>query len=99
MVVSTYVHDGDWLCTWITQILDHVLDQHGALGDLTRCDGCQYGGGVRLGGGGYHLRTELSMLSELRSFTVCCACSSSAIVIVDMCVVDVVVLDAVLMKS
>ena len=36
---GTYVHDWDRLCAWVSQILDHVLDQHGALGHLTACDG------------------------------------------------------------
>jgi hypothetical protein len=35
---GTYVHDGDGLLARRTEVLDHVLDEHGALGDLTLCD-------------------------------------------------------------
>jgi len=35
----THVHDGDWLLAWRSEILDHVLDEHGALGDLALCGG------------------------------------------------------------
>jgi hypothetical protein len=35
---GTYVHDGDGLLARRTEVLDHVLDQHGSLGDLTPCD-------------------------------------------------------------
>jgi hypothetical protein len=35
---GTYVHDGDGLLARRAEVLDHVLDQHGALGDLTLCD-------------------------------------------------------------
>jgi hypothetical protein len=35
---GTYVHDGDGLLARRTEVLDHVLDQHGALADLTLCD-------------------------------------------------------------
>jgi hypothetical protein len=31
----TYVHDGDGLLTRATEIIDHVLDEHGTLNDLT----------------------------------------------------------------
>ena len=31
--IATYVHDGDGLLAWVAQILDHVLDEHRALGD------------------------------------------------------------------
>ena len=34
----TYVHDWDGLFAWSTEILDHVLDEHGALGDLALCE-------------------------------------------------------------
>jgi hypothetical protein len=30
----TYVHDGDGLLTRGTEVLDHVLDEHGTLSDL-----------------------------------------------------------------
>jgi hypothetical protein len=33
----TYVHDGDRLLTGRTEVLDHVLNQHGALSDLALC--------------------------------------------------------------
>jgi hypothetical protein len=32
--LGTYVHDGDGLLAGRTEVLDHVLDEHGALGDL-----------------------------------------------------------------
>jgi len=34
----TYVHDGDGLLAGSTEVLNHVLDEHGALGDLTLCE-------------------------------------------------------------
>lgn len=34
---DTYVHDGDRLLAGRTEVLDHVLDQHAALGDLALC--------------------------------------------------------------
>jgi len=34
---EAYVHDGDWLVARGAQILDHILDQHRALGDLLLC--------------------------------------------------------------
>ncbi len=43
----TYVHDGNGLFAWRTEILDHVLDEHGALSNLACCAECQYG--TRLG--------------------------------------------------
>jgi hypothetical protein len=33
----THVHDGDRLLAGRTEVLDHVLDQHAALGDLALC--------------------------------------------------------------
>ena len=75
MRVSTYVHDWDWLCTWVSEILDHVLDEHGALSDFACYDEVSIRRRSTLDK--YHLRTELSTLSELRSLTVW---SSSAIV-------------------
>ena len=35
--VGIYVHDRDWLLAWRTQILDHILDEHGTLSDLALC--------------------------------------------------------------
>jgi hypothetical protein len=34
----TYVHDGDRLLAGRTEVLDHVLDEHGTLGDLALCE-------------------------------------------------------------
>ena len=34
---GTYVHDRDRLLAGRTEVLDHVLDEHGALGNLTLC--------------------------------------------------------------
>jgi hypothetical protein len=34
---DAYVHDGDRLLAGRTEVLDHVLDQHAALGDLALC--------------------------------------------------------------
>lgn len=34
----TYVHDGDRLLAWGAEVLDHVLDEHGALSDLALCE-------------------------------------------------------------
>lgn len=88
---GTYVHDGDGLCTWITEILDHVLDEHGALSDLAGCD--EESVRRRSAAGeerGRHLPTVDSTLSELRSLTICVSCSS-AIVLVS--VDDIVVSD------
>jgi hypothetical protein len=31
---GTHVHDWDGLFAWRTEIFDHVLDEHAALGDL-----------------------------------------------------------------
>ena len=35
---ATYVHNRNRLLTGRTEVLDHVLDQHGALGDLALCE-------------------------------------------------------------
>jgi hypothetical protein len=35
---ETYVHDGNGLLAWGAEILDHVLDEHAALGDLALCE-------------------------------------------------------------
>jgi len=32
-----YVHDGDGLFAGRTEVLDHVLDEHAALGNLALC--------------------------------------------------------------
>ena len=72
---GTYVHDGNRLCAWVSQILDHVLDQHAALGDLTGCDNVS-----AAGGGGYvswYLLQVLSTWSLERSLTCCCSASSA----------------------
>ena len=37
LMTVTYVHDWDRLFTWSAQILDHVLDEHGTLGNLALC--------------------------------------------------------------
>lgn len=37
-----YVHDWDWLLAWRTEIFDHVLDEHRALGDLALCENSQH---------------------------------------------------------
>jgi hypothetical protein len=42
---ETYIHDGNWLLAWSAQVLDHVLDQHAALGNLALCGSCQLEGG------------------------------------------------------
>ena len=34
----TYVHDGDGLLARSAEVLDHVLDEHGALSDLALCE-------------------------------------------------------------
>ena len=34
---ATHIHDGDGLLAGRTEVLDHVLDQHAALGDLALC--------------------------------------------------------------
>jgi len=34
---GTYVHDGNRLLAGRTKVLDHVLDEHGALGNLALC--------------------------------------------------------------
>lgn len=34
----TYVHDGDGLLARGAEVLDHVLDEHGALSDLALCE-------------------------------------------------------------
>jgi hypothetical protein len=34
---GTYVHDGDGLLAKGNEVLDHVLDEHGALGNLALC--------------------------------------------------------------
>ena len=44
----TYVHDGNGLLAGSTEVLNHVLDQHGALSDLTLCESVSF---VRLGDG------------------------------------------------
>lgn len=34
----TYVHDGDGFLARGAEVLDHVLDEHGALSDLALCE-------------------------------------------------------------
>ena len=34
----TCVHDGNGLLAWGAKVLDHVLDEHGALSDLALCE-------------------------------------------------------------
>lgn len=35
---ATHVHDGDRLLAWVAEILNHILDQHGALSDNALCN-------------------------------------------------------------
>ena len=34
---AAHVHDGNRLLAWVAQVLNHVADEHGALGDGTLC--------------------------------------------------------------
>lgn len=38
----TYVHDRDGLLARSAKVLDHVLDEHGALSDLALCEGVSF---------------------------------------------------------
>lgn len=66
----TNVHDGDRLLARRAQVLDHVFDEHAALGDLALCWCVSYSrSAVRALSSA--LPVTISTLSELTSLTLC----------------------------
>ena len=82
----TYVHDGDRLLAGRTQVLDHVLDEHRALGHLALCDGVSGVVGRGTGAARDNIPHSISTLSELTSFTFWSPSAADMVAVV--CVVE-----------
>lgn len=83
IVDETYIHDGDGLLAGVTEIFDHILDQHGALGDETAWNGVSVLQGMRGGERGRRILVVTVTPSELTRLI--CWSSVEAMILCVMC--------------